>query len=131
MKFYIFLILLVIQGCSSKSNYTSKHACLDIAQTLYELKETDNVEAISLHNNKGSIFYRMEGSQVKAICSLTNFNISNGEIITTAPKQEVYFLQNSKDNLINAHRSDKGFWYTTSVPKEPHKWLANFVSTET
>ena len=133
MKLYlccIFTVLLVIQGCSSNRSYTSSHICLDVANELNEIA-TSNVGTISVNmpNDKGTVYFRMNEDKIKVICSSTNFKITKNGLITTTHKQEVYYFQNSEEELSNAQRSGDGFWYSKSSPKE--QWFAVFLTTET
>lgn len=125
-------MLLVLQGCSSNKSYTSRHICLDIATELQELANS-NVAGILLNmpNNEGSVYFRMNEGQIRAICSSANFKITNDGLVTSTLGQEVYYFQNSEEELVDAHKSTNGFWYSKLAPKNKNQWLAGFVSIKT
>ncbi len=122
----------IIQGCSSNSSYTSNHKCLDVANELHELA-TSNVAGISLNmpNNEGSVYFRMNEGQIKAICSSANFKITNRGLVTSTPNQDVYYFQNSEVELVDARKSTNGLWYSKLTPKNKNQWFAVFVPTKT
>ena len=132
MKLYLcclFAVLLVVQGCSSNRSYTSSHICVDVAKELHEIA-TSNVAGISVNmpNNKGSVYFRVHEDKIKVICSSANFKITKNGLATTTHEQEVYFFQNSEEELVDAHKSGNGFWYSKSAPKD--QWFAVFLTTE-
>ncbi|NMP31521.1 hypothetical protein HII17_08105 [Thalassotalea sp. M1531] len=135
MKLYFccfYAMLGIIQGCSSNSSYTSNHKCLDVANELHELA-TSNVAGISLNmpNNEGSVYFRMNEGQIKAICSSANFKITNRGLVTSTPNQDVYYFQNSEVELVDARKSTNGLWYSKLTPKNKNQWFAVFVPTKT
>ena len=137
VKFYLVAVLALlsgIQGCSSNNSHASKHMCLSAVESLYELENSDIRAAsisVTMAGDKGSVYFKMNGNQIKIICSKNNFGISNNGISTSILDQKIYYFQNSKNELVEAQKSNDRFWYSTLTPKNTKQWFAVFVSTET
>jgi len=134
MKIYhliVIIFLLNITSCSSVKVNTAKSECLEIGKTLLISNNMENVQSISLTlpNNKGSVYYYAQGDIRKGVCSISSFNSSDGNIISTIPRQDFYYFQNTPDGLKDKVKHKSGFWYSHS--KSSSEWLKSFVSKET
>lgn len=135
MKFHlycVFALLIGLQGCSANNSTPSSHACLSIASDLQKLT-TSNVAGISLQmpNNLGSVYFNVNDGQMKAICSSENLQITTNGVVSSKPEQDIYYFQSTENELREAQKSAKGYWYSTSGPKNKNEWLDVFVSTNT
>lgn len=135
MKFHIycvFALLIGLQGCSTNNSTPSSHACLSIASDLQKLT-TSNVAGMSLQmpNNLGSVYVNVNDGHLKAICSSENFQITTRGVVSSKAEQDIYYFQSAENELREAQKSAKGYWYSTLGPKNKNEWLSVFVSTTT